>query len=211
MISFITDYDDNTKDNLTLFNNLRLAGFSVALHSKLATNSNLYTELSTRDENCFAMSHGDIDVLKDQNGDNAFNEKVLDIDKKFSVFAYACNTSAQLGRLASNRGITWLGYKSPINAPCIDHEMVDIYIDIFSYICTEFPNVNCPKSASSFLQELKVICDKKIDQLYDMRESASYEAGISTHMNMRELWQNLTIWLESSEKSIEHPQNSTRW
>lgn len=211
MISFITDYDDNTKDNLTVFNSLGLAGFSVALHSELATNNNLYTELSARDENCFAMSHGDIDVLKDQNGDNAFNKKVLDLNKKFSVFAYACNTSAQLGRLASNRGITWFGYISPINAPCIDQEMVDIYIDVFSYICTAFPNVNCQNSASSFLQDLKVMCDKKIEQLYDMRESASYEAGISTHMNIREFWQKLKIWLESSEESIEHPQNSTWW
>jgi len=209
MISFITDYDDNTKDNLTVFNNLELTGFSVNLHSENATNNNLYAELSARDTNCFAMSHGDVDALKDQNRDNAFDERVLEINKRFNVFAYACNTSLQLGGDASDRTVNWLGYTSPINAPCIDMEMKTIYTEIFSYICNSFPNVNCPDSASSFIQGLKSICDEKTEDLYDMRENESYEAEISTHMNMREFWQKLKIWLELSGEAIEHPRDST--
>lgn len=209
MISFITDYDDNTKDNLTVFNNLGLEGFTVNLHSEDATNNNLHTELSARDVNCFAMSHGAIDALKDQNGNNAFDERVLGINKTFNVFAYACNTSDTLGGTASTLNVNWLGYVSPINAPCTDMEMNGIYTDIFSYVCDSFPNVNCPDSASSFIQNLKSICEQETVKLYDMRENESYEAEISTHMNMRELWQKLRIWLESSGESIEYSDDIT--
>lgn len=205
MISFITDYDDNTTDNLTVFNNLRLTGFTVNLHSDNATNNNLHAELSVRDTNCFAMSHGDIDILKDQYGNNAFDERVLDINKTFNVFAYACNTSLTLGRAASVRNVNWLGYISPINTPSTDMEMNEIYKDIFSYICDSFPNVNCPVSASNFILNLKSICEGKTEDLYDMRENESYEASISTHMNMREFWQQLKIWLESSGESVVPP------
>ncbi|WP_076411730.1 hypothetical protein [Shewanella sp. UCD-KL12] len=205
MISFITNYDDNTQDNLTVFNNLGLTGFTVNLHSDDATKNNLHTELSARDINCFAMSHGDIDILKDQHGNNAFDQRVLGINNTFNVFAYACNTSIILGETAAAINVNWLGYISPINAPCTDIEMNEIYTDIFSYVCDSFPNVNCPERASSFIEGLKSICEQKNEELYDMRENNSYEAGISTHMNMRELWQKLKIWLESSGESIENP------
>lgn len=203
MITFITSYDDATSDNYNLYKSLNLT-YSKELTAGFATKINLGLELDVEPKHIFAMSHGDHSILYDNNKDNAFDDDTLSKLPSHTVFAYACNTANKLGFEAATAGVYWCGFKEPINSPCSDEVLKQIYTDLFEFIAKEFVNVNCSQSALQYLDSLKTLCDLKSHDL-DACTIDGYETPIAAYQSVKQLWEKQKVWLVNQNSPIVHP------
>lgn len=207
MISFVTNYDEATFCNYEVYVNCGLTP-SISLLSDDATAGNLVSELTQTSRNVFAMSHGNDNKLCDQKGNDTFtvnNLATLPNGGPFNVFAYACNTSKVLGKVAAQNNIKWFGFVEPINPPETDASLQSVYAEIFNYIYTRFPLVSCNNSATTFLDELKSLCDTKRSVLDETVLSNGALPYLSSYISVKQIWEKQKIWL-SGNSSVVHPE-----
>jgi len=205
MITFITDYDDATEANLSLYNLLDITP-STSLTSVNATKANLASELRANERNVFAMSHGNNSTLFDQNKQPVLAEQDF-ADFNFTdmnIFSYACNTSNELGEIASRYSCNWLGFAEPINPPESDEELHTIYKSLFEHIYEKFGDVKCEVTAEQFLNELKLTCDQMADEVDTLLDVANNLQPIATHMSIKQLWEKQKIWISDLAEPIMH-------
>ena len=161
MITFITNFDEATEANYNIYNTLNIEP-SRSLIGLDATTTNLSAALLDSKRDIFAMSHGDNHILYDQNKASTFsNQSFADLNLTgINIFSFACNTSNQLGKVASRNSCNWLGFTEPINPPEQDDELHDIYKSLFEYIVDTYTDVQCDSTARQFLNNLKNICEE---------------------------------------------------
>ncbi|CAD5248565.1 MULTISPECIES: hypothetical protein [Halomonadaceae] len=207
MISFVTSYDEATLCNYEVYVNCGINP-TISLLSNDATAANLVSELTQTSRNVFAMSHGDSNKFCDQQGNDTFtvdNLVTLSNGGPFNVFAYACNTSRVLGKVAAHNNIRWFGFVDLINPPDTDTSLQNIYVDIFNFIFVNFPNVSCNTSAMQFLDQLKSLCDRKLADI-DAIASSNHELPVvSAYSSVKQIWEKQKIWL-SGNNSVVHPE-----
>lgn len=205
MVVFITNYDEATSCNYNIYQNINLP-FSIELLGDDATGGKLIAALIESKRNVFAMSHGDKNILFDQNSKETFTQQNLSAlpVEPINVFSYACNTSVELGEVAASNNVRWLGFVIPINAPEEDQELRNIYKDLFTFIGINFPSVACEASALDFLDNLKELCDSKFDELDQLSSDHGYRAPIPAFSSIKQLWEQQRIWL-SEGQSVMHP------
>lgn len=205
MISFITNYDEATSCNYGVY---RRSGISpeISLLEGDATSQNLISELRKATRNVFAMSHGNDNKLCDQNGMDTFTESNFPTfaNSPLSVFAYACNTSNSLGKVAAENNIKWFGFFEPINPPEADSSLVPMYSRLFNYIYSNFPQVSCVDSANLFLEGLKSECDNIREDVDATILSDGSQPLVSTYISIKQLWEKQKIWLTETSYVV-HP------
>ncbi|MGR5130618.1 hypothetical protein [Photobacterium swingsii] len=213
MITFVTNYDDNTRCNYTVYSRLSISP-RVELLSEDAVLARLNQELGENSLGIFAMSHGTENELKGQDRNAAISlDNIANFNSK-KVFSYACNTSINLGRNASLSGCTWYGYIDLINVPEPDEELAPLYNDIFEYIINNFYLTSCRESVDSFVDNLKVLCESKEEELDTMNANGTYAPTYGAYQSIKQLWSKLQVWLASDNNYIMHeeaPEPILRW
>ncbi|WP_368084817.1 hypothetical protein [Vibrio splendidus] len=203
MIAFVTNYDENTNCNYMLYSHLSISP-NVELLDASAVAFRLNQESQTERRNVFAMSHGTEDILKDQDRMAAIDSSNIANFSDMSVFSYACNTSINLGRVASESGCTWYGYNDRINVPEPDEELIPMYSVLFEFIVDNFPNGNSRNSIENFINELKGLCEIKINELDAMNVSGQFAPTSGAYQSVHQLWGKLQVWLANDSQYIMH-------
>ncbi|MBT1443419.1 hypothetical protein KJI95_02630 [Shewanella sp. JM162201] len=206
MISFVTNYDEATSCNYEVYGNCGLNP-TISLLGDNAIARNLVSELTVVSRDVFAMSHGDDNKLCDQQGNDTFTEEILaslSASESFNIFAYACNTSRVLGEVAARNNIKWFGFVEPINPPETDSSLLNVYVDIFSFIFENFPNVSCDNSALNFLDNLKLLCAHKSEHIDGITLSNGGPPTLSAYISVKQMWEKQKIWLPGYG-SVVHP------
>lgn len=213
MITFITNYDESTACNYNIYERFEITP-NISLLSNDATRENLTLNITASKQHVFAMSHGTENHLSAQHGDIAISEDNIINFSGVNFFSYACNTSISLGRFASDSGCTWFGYTVPINPPEPDEQLCEIYKDLFHFIIINYQNVSCRIGAINFINELKTLCDERIDILDNMSNNDDYLPGISAYQSIKQSWESISVWLANDQDPIRHseaPQPILRW
>ena len=214
MITFITNYDDNTNCNYAAYCHFSISP-SLELLESNAIALRLNQESLSERRNIFAMSHGTKDELKDQDRIGAIDAQNISNFSAVNVFSYACDTSLHLGSLAAAADCTWFGYIDRINVPEPDEELVSMYKNIFEFIIANFPNAICRISIAVFINDLKELCDTKVDELDAMNtNNSSYEPTSGAYQSVHQLWGKLQVWLAGDSSPIMHSEASPpifRW
>lgn len=214
MITFITNYDDNTNCNYAAYCHFAIFP-SLELLESNAIASRLSQESLSERRNIFAMSHGTKDELKDQDRIGAINAQNISNFSTISIFSYACDTSINLGSLAATADCTWFGYIDRINVPEPDQELISMYKTLFEFIITYFPTATTRNSIVEFINNLKELCDIKIDELDTFNtDNSSYEPTSGAYQSVHQLWSKLQVWLANDGSAIMHSEASPpifRW
>lgn len=202
MLIFVTAYDEATKANLVIAENI-IEKDDTALFKSKATRAELYQLLSQPQSACFifAMSHGNKEALLDNNQSQAITVNDAAHFSRKAVFAWACYTGTSLGwYMAQAQGIWW-GYDCAVTAPDADPLYEPIFRRIFQKIKSDFPQVTNAQQVQGMLDTLKDLCDQAADELdhLDMPPLGLYSC-------CRQIWGNLRVWLPSKNEPEKHPE-----
>jgi hypothetical protein len=155
MILFVTAYDPSTRTNLGVAT--RLTGTRVRLIESDATRADLWNALARHpDVPLMAMSHGRRSFLRAQGGRDPHAIEVRDAITlgTRSVFAWACLTSAELGRAAAAAGTVWFGFPVRIAAPPDDGQLQALLAQVLQLAVNGLPRVNDELSCRALLDDL---------------------------------------------------------
>jgi hypothetical protein len=205
MIIFATAYDIPT--NATHAYALTLAGANsnyLSILGNSATRTPLIQALSNSTLPLFIMSHGEADKVKGHDGAMALNLNDTAYITGRNTFAFACYTSADLGKVVINSSGIWFGYSGPINAPESSQICFSHFLSIFTFIISEFPKCQNSTDIDKFLIDLKNICDNAQYQL-DVLASQTRNIPYAATQSVRDTWRNLIVWLQGHHQPIKHP------
>ena len=51
-----------------------------------------------------------------------------------AVFAFACHTATEMGRVFAENGTDWWGYTGAISSPTTDPEILPLFVEIFRFM-----------------------------------------------------------------------------
>ncbi|MEK8019242.1 MAG: hypothetical protein VSS75_020415 [Candidatus Parabeggiatoa sp.] len=203
MIFFVPAYDECTHANLTLAQFITTHG-CIKLFDVNATEEALIQELTQTTLPLFAMSHGDIDKLKAQNGQIALSDKNSHCLGKRSIYAYACNTSIKLGQSAAKIGSTWWGYSCPISCVPNSPSVQSLFANIFTFIRDHFHQAVTSQQRQAVLDELKKKCEHAKEQLIEHYVNSS-ELKTEEFLTLLQIWDRLRIWAPGLQEPEKHP------
>jgi len=154
-ILFVPAYDESTSPNLRVAR--RLGGCHVRLFEAKATRVGLWRALAKHPGRALvAMSHGRRQFLRAQGGTppHAIQlEDAGDIGTR-KVFAWACLTSAELGRAAADSGLVWLGFPVKIAATPENAQLQSLLVDVLQHVVNGLPTISDEASCRAVLDRV---------------------------------------------------------
>ncbi|MCY1047650.1 hypothetical protein OV208_40505 [Corallococcus sp. bb12-1] len=232
MIIFVPAYDDATSANLAVAQDLQVTKSIACLnthtgnatpvippqdHCLLANNairSALVTALNKYPDPLFAMSHGKPDYLSAQHGKIALNKSDTAALGNRTVFAFACHTSASLGRDLAQSGITWWGYIKEITAPDQQFPIRPLFVKIFCYIYDSFSTATSSSARLAIIQNIKQLCDSAETEIDELAAADKSLDVLEAHQSLRDIWLVLRVWAPQAESAEQHasaPDILPRW
>lgn len=207
MIIFIPSYDEATAANLAVARHFQLPPESILLMEENATRENMLNAYNNnRTNSIFIMSHGGRDRI--YCGNSSSNSAIVVSDKDMLndtyVFAFACHTATFLGKEMSSKGNIWWGYTGAIAAPdAEDEETRLVFAGIFSYIMSQFHQVDDVDSAYTVLNQIKILCDQA-DLILD--EQCGELGNIGARQCLLHMWDRLRVWFATTtdEQPLSH-------
>ncbi|QXE92550.1 hypothetical protein KP001_08550 [Geomonas subterranea] len=203
MIIFSTNFDEQTLACHNMIQNLNV-GSAKILSAGDAVKITLETELSAAPGNIFAMTHGRTNALIGNDSNPAIDLQNSVILKDLTIFAFACHTSAILGKEVSGIGGTWFGYIGPIGCPDSKGDGLEIFKPIFQFIYDNYQHVRSVAQCNQFISDLKTLCDLAEEQV-DAILFTSEDVGLSSFLCLKNTWERLRVWIANEATSIAHP------
>jgi hypothetical protein len=203
MIIFIPAYDDATKANLDVVQSI-IPTTAVALLEKEATRIHLWHHLK-QENNLFAMSHGNSDVLWDNNDEKALRMDDSDAFANKKAFVCACFTANSLGMALKKQNSIYWGYTGRIAAPSSQPIVKDLFSNIFEYILNHFNQCVENYEIDSMLEKIKQLCDEAAYQLDEIIESGAFvEDDLECYTCLQHLWSRLRVHHFDSNQPLKH-------
>lgn len=207
MILFVPAYDDATSANLEVARHLS-DSFPHALLADEATRESLLDALGDR-RALFAMTHGQPDHLRGQNGSIALSDAHEDMALlgNRAVFAFACHTANRLGAAAARAGATWWGYTGPIQCPDTGSGAIPValFARIFEFIRDIFPGAGDHAEREAALEQIANLCEQAQEDV-DERAIRNPDLDVfSAYLCLLHLWDRLRIWAPNEEGPLQHP------
>jgi hypothetical protein len=206
VIFFVPAYDECTRANFALAP-LITTHSCIKIFDVNATEEALIQQLTQTTSPLFAMSHGDVDKLKAQNGQIALSDQNIHHLGKRSVYAYACNTSVKLGKSAAKIGSTWWGYSCPISCVSNSPFVQLLFANIFAFIRDNFHQTVTSQQRQAVLDELKNQCEHARAQLLDYYVNPS-ELKFEDFLALQQILDRLRIWASGLPEPEKHPEAS---
>jgi hypothetical protein len=122
-----------------------------------------------------------------------------------SVFAFACHTSAQLGRELARRGVTWWGYIIEVSAPDEREPFRPLFVEVFAYVQGAFAAADSAAARHEVLVHLRDLCDRAADVVNDMADADALLDVMDAMRSLRDIWQLLRIWSAGAQSAERHP------
>jgi hypothetical protein len=196
VIAFVPAYDEATHANLNCIRD-RLP--PSALTGPDATRVALHAAMAREPTSSVVFwSHGDHFGPKDQSGSTALGSSELDADRPRQVFAYACHTGTDFGRLASGRGWTWWGYTGPVTAPSdVAEECRILAVAMWDVVAVFEAAGDTPTTPD--LDRVEAIGRDCFDAIDDaIGDDALYESLCCA----KNLWDRLRVWIPGREEPL---------
>lgn len=164
MILFVTGHDPATRANIAVARFLR--GATVEIFEQNAIRSTLWKALAVRsDVPMFAMSHGGRRVLCAQG--RALPHAIVQGDERDlgprRVFAWACLTSAELGRAVAEAGGIWIGFPVKIAAPSEEEESQRLLAQALQVAVDGLARVRDETSCRALLDEIVEAAERALE------------------------------------------------
>lgn len=207
MIIFAPAYDPPTKANLIIAK-LIATPTCIALFETNATRQEFIAALSQANLPLFAMSHGERDALKAQNGEIAVSNHDIHLLGQRNVYAFACHTAAQLGKSAAEAGSIWWGYSDIISCAMDSPSVDSIFAEIFTFIRDNFHTAISSHQRQSILAQLKKMCEEAEYQIDLIDEETEIEEIMEVYRTLRHIWDRLRIWIPDAQDPERHPDSS---
>ncbi|WP_147433909.1 hypothetical protein [Stenotrophomonas rhizophila] len=201
-IVFATEHDEATAANAAVARGL-VSLLDIALIGKDATRHSLLTAMDdNRGLAVLLMAHGSREAVFENSASHAFAVTDCEDLRGRRVFAWACNTSLELGVAAAVAGATWIGYRCAVTAPSDHPSFLPGFCSIFAEIKSRFQYVQCAESAADFIVWLKVECEKLIEVFDEALQGCDEFSALSC---CGQLWQQVDIHLPGVAAPIRHP------
>jgi hypothetical protein len=204
MIIFAPAYDPSTKANLIIAK-LIVTPTCVALFETKATKQEFDAALSKGNVPLFAMSHGERDALKAQNGEIALSKHDTHLLGKRTVYAFACHTAAELGKSAAGRGSIWWGYSDMVSCAIDSPSVHSIFAEIFTFIRDNFHTAISSQERQTVLAQLKEMCEEAEYQVDLIDEETKIDEIMEVYRTLRHIWDRLRIWIPDAQDPERHP------
>jgi hypothetical protein len=204
MIIFASAYDEATRANHLVASRLQSAD-DVFLGAEHATRPALRGALAQTDEPLFAMSHGSDDMILAQGGSASApalsaDEVELAMLRGRSVFAHACLTGRELGKAMSRKGSIYWGYAVKVNAPEVHPQLLNIFVDVFSFIKSAFAHAKTGTSQDAFFAALRERCEAARDRLDDIDQpDGGFEVPMGAYQCLIQVERDLLVWAPGDE------------
>ena len=156
MILFATAYDEATRSNLGVAARLR-TGDCVRLTEEHASRRFLARALYAYPQwDLFAMAHGERRALRapGASAPHAIQLENVEALRNRKVFAWACQTGAELGPAAARAGVVWFGFPVKIAAPPEDPRLQELLAGVLQQVVDRLPTVRCRSSCRTLLDDL---------------------------------------------------------
>jgi len=131
MIVFVPAYDEATAANLAIATAL-MTDDCRALVDERARREFLLPALAAPGVPLFAMTHGRPQLLRGQGGAPALVIADAASLAPRAVFAFACHTATEMGRVFAENGTDWWGYTGAISSPTTDPEILPLFLSVHS-------------------------------------------------------------------------------
>ncbi len=198
MILFATAYDEPTVSNLSVARLLK--GGRVTLFEGEATRSSLWRVLADDPHRALlAMSHGQRRLLRAQGGEAPHAIQLEDataLGGTRKVFAWACQTSAELGRAAAGAGVVWLGFPVKIAAAPEDARLQALLAEVLQVVVDGLPKVTDATSCKALLDGV-VEAARRALEMVDTIEHDSSDQQCFEQFQLR-----FEAWLPGCEEPI---------
>ncbi len=223
MIVFVPAYDDATRANLAVAQDLQANKDGAHLNARPgddvptasahqgcrlfendAMRAALLAALNAHSDPLFAMSHGKPDHLRAQHGAVALSISDATILGNRTVFAFACHTSASLGRELAQGGVTWWGYIKEVTAPAQQEPFRSLFVGIFSYIYDSFFAATSSDARLDVIQCIKQLCDAASAKVDEFAEADGSLDVFEAYQSLRDIWQLLRVWSPQAESAEKH-------
>jgi hypothetical protein len=209
VIVFASAHDAPTRANHAVASRIRGEG-DVFLEALGATREALWAALDASNAPLLAMSHGDVDKLFAQGGKEMppallVEEESLAILRRRPVFAHACYTARDLGKHASLRGSVWWGYQHPVLAPEEDPVLLPVFVEVFSFIKSAFPDAQTEEQQKQFLVELSELCQDALDRLDDIHDKGETIVPQDAHVCLLQVRKDLVVWRPGADEPLRSP------
>lgn len=206
MIMFVTSYDLATQPNLAVAK--LLTGSSHQIFECNATREVLWAALGQTDgTTLFAMSHGRRQFIRAQGGvfPHAVDmEDTVNLGKR-RIFAWACLTSAELGRSAASAGAIWFGFPVRIAAPP-DHPRLQMFLARILQVAIDGLDSVCNESSCRSLLDQLVQCAdnvlSEIDSLRSTNELQESDIDSCVQQCFEQFQLRLEAWLPGHDEPI---------
>ena len=203
MIVFVPSYDDATAANFAVARDLPEARVTLAGH--LATREALLAALHHHDAPLFAMAHGAPDQLIGHEDAAAITSTDAEIFRGRSAYAFACHTSARLGRELAMHGVTWWGYIKEVTAPDPREIFRHHFTAIFTSIFESFPRATSMADRDAIILDIKRHCDRVANIVDEAAEADLQLDVMETVQSLRDIWQLLQVWTSDASEAQRHP------
>lgn len=203
MIVFVPAYDEATRANHAVAS--ELPGGTCSLLGTGATREALLGALEQHAVSVFAMAHGKPERLRGHDGAAAIEATDAPALAGRCVFAFACHTSASLGRDLASHGVTWWGYIKEVTAPDPRDVFRRLFVDIFSWIFHAFDGAGSHEERRAALVHLQRMCDEAAHVVDQAAEADPLLDVMETVQSLRDIWQLLHIWPAHAEVAQSHP------
>jgi hypothetical protein len=189
VILFTTAYDPATRCNLGVAR--LLTGAHVLLLEDEASRSALLQALANHPEReVVAMSHGRRQFLRAQGGAAPHALQVEDANDLGArkVFAWACQTSAELGRAAAQAGAVWFGFPVKIAAPPEDAGMQALLAGVLQHVVDGLPAVKDAASCRVLLDGVVAAAVRALETVDTMEHDSSTQQCFEQFQLRFEAW-----------------------
>ncbi len=190
MIIFATHHDENTAESIKLAESIIEAEDIVLLKEKAIRASLLLLLETYKQENLMVFSHGKPNYCLGNDEIPAITTNDIALLAHRNVFAYACWTAVELGKLTSDQSnCLYAGYNNVVitGGGEIPNEMQKIFLFIKNTFC----HSQKEQDIALFLEQLHDLCkdtEQKYLALYP--KSLSF---ISTSTVLRDIWAKLEV------------------
>lgn len=205
MIFFVPGYDPATEANLALAVRI-LPEASRALLGESATRERLLTALAEEESALFTLSHGQAAAILEQGGTPALTPDDTNVIGRRPVFAYACHTTAILGRIAARNGATWWGYVGSVTAPDVPEILLPIIGRVFIRIRDAFATAESAGERRQLLLDIAEACHQAEVLIGELQEADPELDTLNAYYCLLHLWQRLRLWESGAAEPIQHPE-----
>ena len=189
MILFVTAYDEATRSNLGVAQRIT-TNDCVRLTDEDASRSLLWRVLDVyKNWDLLAMSHGERAALRAQGGSapHAIRSEDATMLCERRVFAWACQTSAELGPRAARAGVIWFGFPVKIAAPPEDPQLQALLASVLQRVVDRLPSVRCRASCKTLLDDL-VAAAEAVLETANLMDTQAHQCFAQFQLRLEAWW-----------------------